>query len=24
MKSHDHGEFYAAWTEGRKPAWAGR
>ena len=24
MKSHDHGEFYKAWTEGRKPAWAGR
>jgi enoyl-CoA hydratase/carnithine racemase len=24
MKSHDHGEFYAAWREGRKPAWAGR
>ena len=24
MKSHDHGEFYAAWSEGRKPAWAGR
>jgi enoyl-CoA hydratase/carnithine racemase len=24
MKSHDHAEFYAAWTEGRKPAWAGR
>ncbi len=24
MKSHDHGEFYAAWTQGRKPAWAGR
>ncbi len=24
MKSHDHGEFYAAWTEGRKPSWAGR
>ncbi len=24
MKSHDHGEFYRAWSEGRKPAWAGR
>jgi enoyl-CoA hydratase/carnithine racemase len=24
MKSHDHGEFYAAWSEGRKPQWAGR
>jgi enoyl-CoA hydratase/carnithine racemase len=24
MKSHDHGEFYAAWSEGRKPVWAGR
>jgi enoyl-CoA hydratase/carnithine racemase len=24
MKSHDHGEFYKAWTEGRKPEWAGR
>jgi enoyl-CoA hydratase/carnithine racemase len=24
MKSHDHREFYAAWSEGRKPAWAGR
>jgi hypothetical protein len=24
MKSHDHREFYAAWREGRKPAWAGR
>jgi enoyl-CoA hydratase/carnithine racemase len=24
MKSHDHGEFYRAWTEGRKPQWAGR
>jgi enoyl-CoA hydratase/carnithine racemase len=24
MKSHDHGEFYKAWSEGRKPAWAGR
>ena len=24
MKSHDHAEFYAAWSEGRKPAWAGR
>jgi enoyl-CoA hydratase/carnithine racemase len=24
MKSHDHGEFYAAWREGRGPAWAGR
>jgi enoyl-CoA hydratase/carnithine racemase len=24
MKSHDHGEFYKAWSDGRKPAWAGR
>jgi enoyl-CoA hydratase/carnithine racemase len=24
MKSHDHGEFYRAWSEGRKPQWAGR
>jgi enoyl-CoA hydratase/carnithine racemase len=24
MRSHDHGEFYRAWSEGRKPAWAGR
>jgi enoyl-CoA hydratase/carnithine racemase len=24
MKSHDHGEFYRAWSEGRKPEWAGR
>jgi enoyl-CoA hydratase/carnithine racemase len=24
MKSHDHGEFYRAWSDGRKPAWAGR
>jgi len=24
MKSHDHREFYAAWREDRKPAWAGR
>src|SRR4051812_17680635 len=24
MTSHDHREFYAAWSEGRKPAWAGR
>ena len=24
MKSHDHGEFYRAWSEGRRPAWAGR
>jgi enoyl-CoA hydratase/carnithine racemase len=24
MTSHDHREFYTAWTEGRKPAWAGR
>jgi enoyl-CoA hydratase/carnithine racemase len=24
MKSHDHGEFYKAWSEGRKPQWAGR
>jgi enoyl-CoA hydratase/carnithine racemase len=24
MQSRDHGEFYRAWSEGRKPAWAGR
>jgi enoyl-CoA hydratase/carnithine racemase len=24
MKSDDHREFYAAWAEGRKPAWSGR
>ena len=24
MKSDDFGEFYAAWTEGRTPAWTGR
>jgi enoyl-CoA hydratase/carnithine racemase len=24
MKSDDFGEFYAAWSEGRKPAWSGR
>jgi enoyl-CoA hydratase/carnithine racemase len=24
MKSDDFGEFYAAWTEGRDPAWTGR
>jgi enoyl-CoA hydratase/carnithine racemase len=24
MKSADHAEFYAAWSEGRKPAWVGR
>jgi enoyl-CoA hydratase/carnithine racemase len=24
MKSHDHREFYAAWSEGREPAWRGR
>ena len=24
MKSDDFGEFYAAWTEGRSPAWTGR
>jgi enoyl-CoA hydratase/carnithine racemase len=24
MNSRDHREFYAAWREGRKPAWAGR
>jgi enoyl-CoA hydratase/carnithine racemase len=24
MQSHDHREFYAAWREGRKPAWSGR
>ena len=24
MKSEDFGEFYAAWSEGRKPAWTGR
>jgi enoyl-CoA hydratase/carnithine racemase len=23
MQSRDHREFYAAWTEGRKPAWSG-
>jgi enoyl-CoA hydratase/carnithine racemase len=24
MRSEDFGEFYAAWSEGRKPAWTGR
>jgi enoyl-CoA hydratase/carnithine racemase len=24
MKSDDFGEFYAAWSQGRKPAWTGR
>jgi enoyl-CoA hydratase/carnithine racemase len=24
MKSDDFGEFYAAWSEGRKPTWTGR
>ncbi|HEX6232523.1 MAG TPA: enoyl-CoA hydratase family protein [Jiangellaceae bacterium] len=24
MKSEDHAEFYAAWSEGRKPRWTGR
>jgi enoyl-CoA hydratase/carnithine racemase len=24
MKSHDHGEFYAAWKDGREPRWEGR
>jgi len=24
MKSDDFGEFYAAWSAGRKPAWTGR
>ena len=24
MLSHDHGEFYKAWSEGRKPDWQGR
>jgi enoyl-CoA hydratase/carnithine racemase len=24
MKSHDHGEFYRAWGENRKPVWRGR
>jgi enoyl-CoA hydratase/carnithine racemase len=24
MQSQDHREFYAAWREGRKPAWSGR
>jgi enoyl-CoA hydratase/carnithine racemase len=24
MTSHDHREFYKAWSEGRKPPWAGR
>jgi enoyl-CoA hydratase/carnithine racemase len=24
MKSHDHAEFYAAWSEGRRPVWSGR
>ena len=24
MRSHDHDEFYRAWSEGRRPAWTGR
>jgi enoyl-CoA hydratase/carnithine racemase len=24
MQSEDHREFYAAWSEGRRPAWSGR
>ena len=24
MQSEDHREFYAAWSEGRKPTWTGR
>jgi enoyl-CoA hydratase/carnithine racemase len=24
MRSEDHREFYAAWSEGRQPAWSGR
>ena len=24
MKSDDHGEFYAAWSQGRSPQWTGR
>jgi enoyl-CoA hydratase/carnithine racemase len=24
MKSHDHAEFYAAWSQGRSPQWTGR
>jgi enoyl-CoA hydratase/carnithine racemase len=24
MKSDDHGEFYAAWSQGREPQWSGR
>ncbi len=24
MRSEDHREFYAAWSDGRKPAWTGR
>jgi enoyl-CoA hydratase/carnithine racemase len=24
MKSEDHGEFYKAWSDGRKPSWSGR
>jgi enoyl-CoA hydratase/carnithine racemase len=24
LRSHDHGEFYRAWSEGRRPQWAGR
>jgi enoyl-CoA hydratase/carnithine racemase len=24
MKSDDHGEFYAAWSQGREPEWSGR
>jgi hypothetical protein len=24
MKSADHAEFYAAWSQGRSPQWTGR
>jgi enoyl-CoA hydratase/carnithine racemase len=24
MQSEDHREFYAAWSEGRRPSWSGR
>ena len=24
MQTSDHREFYAAWSEGRQPAWSGR
>ena len=24
MQSDDHREFYAGWSEGRKPEWTGR